>query len=91
MAAAINISWTTYAWEDYLYWQETDEVILGKINSLLKECVRTPFTGRGKPEPLKGDRKGFWSRRITQEHRFIYKLSGDTLYIAQCRFHYDDK
>jgi toxin YoeB len=53
--------------------------------------MRTPFTGRGKPEPLKQDRKGFWSRRITQEHRLVYKISGDTLYIVQCRFHYDDK
>ena len=59
MAAAINLSWSSYAWEDYLYLQNADEAILTKINELLKECLRTPFTGRGKPEPLKADRKGF--------------------------------
>ena len=90
MAPAVNISWTTYAWEDYLYWQENDEAILAKINKLVKRSVRNPFTGRGKPELLKGDHKGFWSRRITPEHRFLYRISGDTLYIAQCRFHHDD-
>ena len=89
MATAINRS--SYAWQDYLYWQKADEAILTKINELLKQCLRTPFTGRDKSEPLKADRKGFWSRRITQEHRLVYKLSGDTLYIVQCRFHYDDK
>ena len=91
MAAAINLSWSSYAWEDYLYWQQADDAILTKINELLKECLRTPFTGRGKPEPLKADRKGFWSRRITQEHRLVYRAADGNIIIAQCRFHYDDK
>ena len=87
----MNLSWTPKAWEHYLYWQETDKAVLRKLNDLLQECLRTPRTGKGKPEALKGDLRGYWSRRITQEHRFVYRISGDTIYIAQCRFHYDDK
>lgn len=80
------------AWEDYLYWQEADEKILSRINELIKESQRTPFKGTGKPEPLKGSLKGWWSRRITKEDRLVYRVSGkdddQQLEIVQCRFHY---
>lgn len=76
------------AWEQYLYWQEQDRKVLERINALIKECSRTPFKGTGKPEPLRGDLKGYWSRRISDEHRLIYKVSDNGLFIAQCRFHY---
>ncbi len=76
------------AWEDYLYWQKSDKKILKRINRLIEETRRNPFEGIGKPEPLKGDKRGYWSRRITDEHRFVYKPDGDTLKIAQLRYHY---
>ena len=76
------------AWEDYLHWQTADPKLILRINGLLKECLRTPFNGTGKPEPLRGDMKGFWSRRIDQEHRLVYKPSSEGLLIAQCRYHY---
>ena len=80
------------AWSDYLYWQETDEAILKRVNELIKDCVRTPFKGIGKPEPLVGNLKGWWSRRITREHRLVYRIAGtrefQSLEIAACRFHY---
>lgn len=76
------------AWEDYLYWLQTDKVTLKKINQLIKECMREPFSGIGKPEPLKFDMSGCWSRRITSEHRLVYRIEGDTLVIIQCRYHY---
>ncbi len=76
------------AWDDYLYWQSMDRAILSRINELIKECTRTPFTGRGKPEPLRGSLSGWWSRRITQEHRLVYRVEGESLLIAQCRYHY---
>ena len=80
------------AWEDYLHWQSADANVLARLNALIKECQRTPFTGTGKPEPLKGDLKGWWSRRVTLEDRLIYRVSGggvaQQLEIAQCRFHY---
>lgn len=80
------------AWEDYLHWQANDPNILGRLNGLIKECRRTPFTGTGKPEPLKGDLKGHWSRRITLEDRLVYRVSGtgdeQRLEIVQCRLHY---
>ena len=76
------------AWEDYLYWQSSDRQQLKKINALLRECLRTPFAGTGKPEPLKGEFAGWWSRRIDQEHRLVYRATGDSLLIAQCRYHY---
>ena len=87
----MRLSWDEDAWEQYLYWQTADLAILRKINGLLKECIRTPFAGTGKPELLKGNMRGYWSRRITQEHRLVYKVAGEELRIAQCRFHYDDK
>jgi toxin YoeB len=76
------------AWEDYLHWQAQDAKTLERINSLIKECQRTPFTGTGKPEPLRGDLRGWWSRRITLEHRLVYRVEGENLMIAQCRHHY---
>ena len=85
------IAWDEEAWEQYLYWQRTDPGILRKINGLLKECLRTPHAGTGKPEALQGDLRGYWSRRISQEHRLVSKATSDELRIAACRFHYDDK
>ena len=76
------------AWDDYLYWQRTDRKLLEKINTLIKETQRTPFEGIGKPEPLKYGFPGYWSRRINSEHRMVYKINGDSLNIAQQRYHY---
>jgi toxin YoeB len=77
------------SWEDYQYWIKTDKKILARINDLIKDISRTPYTGIGKPESLKYKYKGFWSRRITDEHRLIYQVKGDELLIVKCRFHYD--
>ena len=82
------LSFSDDAWEDYLYWQQNDKNILKKINRLIKEIQREPFDGIGEPEPLKYNWSGYWSRRITIEHRLIYKVYDDTLMIAQCRYHY---
>jgi toxin YoeB len=76
------------AWEDYLYWQAQDAKLLERLNVLIRECQRTPFSGTGKPEPLRGDLRGWWSRRLTLEHRLVYRVEGDSLLIAQCRYHY---
>lgn len=80
------------AWEDYQYWQQHDRSILMRVNELIKDAARTPFSGIGKPEPLVGNLKGWWSRRITREHRLVYRLAGtgeaQSLEIAACRFHY---
>ncbi|MFO1258118.1 MAG: Txe/YoeB family addiction module toxin [Gammaproteobacteria bacterium] len=76
------------AWEDYLYWQNNNQKILQRINQLIKDALRTPFTGLGKPEPLKFDMAGCWSRRIDAEHRLVYKPDQDKLIIIQCRYHY---
>lgn len=84
----MNIIWTPLAWEDYEYWQKTDPDKTEKINALIKDCKRNPFNGLGKPEPLKGNLKGFWSRRITLEHRLVYTASSVAITIVQCRFHY---
>jgi len=88
----MKILWTDLAWQDYLFWQETDRDVLRKINDLVKDVRRSPFKGIGKPEPLKGNLKGWWSRRITGQHRFVYRVQGkgdaQQLEIAQCRFHY---
>lgn len=83
-----NICWTPTAWSEYIYWQGEDRKIPTRINDLIKDILRDPFHGIGKPEPLKGSLKGFWSRRITQEHRLVYKVDDDSLYVLQCRFHY---
>ncbi len=84
----MNILFTDDAWEDYLYWQQTDKQTLKKINQLLKEVQRTPFTGIGKPEPLKHQLQGCWSRRIDSEHRLVYEIVDNTLRVIGCRFHY---
>lgn len=76
------------AWEDYLFWQKTDKKILLRINLLIKEICRTPYEGIGKPEPLKHALAGYWSRRINDEHRIVYKVEGESLFIAQLRYHY---
>ena len=80
------------AWEDYLHWQAADPNTLERLNGLIKECMRSPFKGTGKPEPLRGDLQGWWSRRITLEDRLVYRIAGrgevQQLEIAQCRFHY---
>ena len=76
------------AWEDYLYWQKNDKSVLKKINALIKESICTPFEGTGKPEALKENLAGFWSRRINLEHRLVYKAEDRAIYILQCRYHY---
>jgi toxin YoeB len=75
-------------WDDYLYWQQTDRAMLRKINQLIRDIQREPFTGLGKPEPLQYGFSGAWSRRITDEHRLVYAIAEDTVDILQCRFHY---
>ena len=84
----MKIIFSTQAWEDYLHWQSTDLKVLRRINDLIKEVTRTPFQGTGKPEPLKHVLAGYWSRRVTEEHRMIYKVDGGSLLIAQLRYHY---
>ena len=76
------------AWEDYLYGQKSDRKILNRINALIQAIQRQPFEGIGKPEPLKHGLSGYWSRRITDEHRMVYKVEGDAILIAQLRYHY---
>ncbi len=76
------------AWEDYLYWQKSDRKVLNRINALIQAIQRQPFEGIGKPEPLKHGLSGYWSRRITDEHRMVYKVEGDAILIAQLRYHY---
>ena len=83
------ITFTENAWEDYVYWQSIDKKIIKKINKLIKQIQRTPFEGTGKPEPLKYDLAGYWSRRIDQEHRLIYQVEENEIIIISCRFHYD--
>ncbi|MEO5372810.1 MAG: Txe/YoeB family addiction module toxin [Alphaproteobacteria bacterium] len=88
----MNLLWTRQAWGDYLYWQTTDKAILRKINDLIRDVTRQPFAGLGKPEPLRGTLAGWWSRRITGDHRLVYRVSGNgtdqRVEIAQCRYHY---
>lgn len=82
------VSFDPLAWEAYVHWQSQDKATLRKINTLIKECQRHPFEGTGKPEPLKGELSGFWSRRINREHRLVYRIKNNMLQIAQCRYHY---
>lgn len=84
----ILLSWTELSWESYLYWQVTNKKILRKINELIKDIKRSPFDGIGKPEPLKFDLAGKWSRRINNEHRLVYEMRDNELIIFQCRYHY---
>lgn len=76
------------AWDDYLYWQQQDRRMVARINTLIKAVQREPFAGIGKPEPLKHALAGYWSRRITDEHRMVYRIDRDSMLIAQLRFHY---
>ena len=90
----MNFEFTENAWEEFVYWIETDADIVVKIKELLQDIKKTPFAGIGKPEPLKYDLKGYWSRRITGEHKLVYKVEGkkgtsQKCFIIQCRFHYD--
>jgi toxin YoeB len=84
-----RITWTQAAWTDYLYWQGQDRKTLKRINTLLQNCVRDPYDGIGKPEPLKENLSGFWSRRIDDLHRVIYRVDGEDLIVIACRYHYD--
>lgn len=85
---ARNLTFTDRAWDDYLWWQDNDPATLKRLNTLIKESQRTPFAGTGKPEPLKNDLKGFWSRRITQADRLVYRVTSGSIDIVACRFHY---
>lgn len=76
------------AWDDYIYWQNNDKQLLKKVNQLIKDIKRAPFEGIGKPEPLKYELSGFWSRRITDEHRLVYAVDENSVSIVSCRFHY---
>ncbi len=76
------------AWEDYLFWQKSDKKILNRINTLIKDIKREPFEGVGKPEPLKHALSGYWSRRINDEHRIVYRVNDNSIFIAQLRYHY---
>lgn len=84
----MKLTWSSSSWDDYLYWQKVDKKIVKRINDLIKSCKRTPFEGIGKPEALKGDLQGYWSRRITSEHRLVYKYDKEQILIASCRYHY---
>lgn len=88
----MRVEFSSRSWEEYRYFQANDVKLLHKLNTLIKECRRSPFRGLGKLEPLGGNLKGFWSRRVDQEHRLVYRVSGSgdaqALQIAQCRYHY---
>jgi toxin YoeB len=84
----VNLVFSEQAWEDYLYWQKIDRKLLQRVNALIKQIIRTPHSGTGKPEPLKHALTGYWSRRINSEHRIVYKISDGSLLIAQLRYHY---
>jgi toxin YoeB len=84
----VRIIFSEHAWEDYLYRQQTDRKLLLRVNVLIREIQRAPFEGQGKPEALKHALSGYWSRRITDEHRIVYRVEGDALLIAQLRYHY---
>jgi toxin YoeB len=84
----VKIVFSSQSWDEYLYWQKTDKHTLKRINDLIKDIKRTPYKGKGKPELLKYALTGYWSRRINDEHRLIYKAKDDTLFVAQLRYHY---
>jgi toxin YoeB len=88
MSGALNIMWTAEAWDDYVYWQGQDKKTLKRINQLIKDTQRSPFEGIGKPEPLKENLTGFWSRRIDETNRLVYEFSGNQINIISCRYHY---
>ncbi|MBQ9827706.1 MAG: Txe/YoeB family addiction module toxin [Lachnospiraceae bacterium] len=85
---SLILQWSQDAWDEYLYWQVWDKRILKRINLLIKDIMRDPFSGVGKPEPLKGNLRGFWSRRINDEHRLVYAVKHDSVCIISCRNHY---
>ena len=85
----MTLSWYPVAWEQYIEWQTVDKNIVKRINELVKECMRTPFHGKGKPEMLRANLAGYWSRRITDEHRLVYRVEGDILFIMRCKNHYE--
>lgn len=88
----MKLIFSSRAWDEYLYWQAEDAKLLERVNALLKECMRDPFRGTGKPEPLGQNMSGWWSRRINREHRLVYRVTGSSeaqaLEVAQCRYHY---
>lgn len=88
MSGALNVMWTADAWDDYVYWQGQDRKTLRRINQLVKEVQRSPFEGVGKPEPLKENLTGFWSRRIDETNRLVYEIDGGQINIVSCRYHY---
>ncbi|SDJ64110.1 toxin YoeB [Pseudomonas delhiensis] len=85
----VSVAFTDHGWDDYQYWKGQDPKISAALDRLIGECLRTPFSGTGKPEALKGNLTGFWSRRITHEHRLVYLFEDGQLFIVQCRYHYD--
>jgi len=85
----MQIQFSSKAWEDYLYWQQIDKKMVKKINDLIREIARSPYEGIGKPEPLKHALRGYWSRRITEEHRLVYRVECSVIQIAQARYHYE--
>lgn len=86
----MKLIWESRGWNDYLFWQENDKKTLKRINSIIKDMLRDPFFGIGKPEALKENLSGYWSRRISDEHRIVYKVTGDALLIIACKGHYSD-
>ena len=84
----MNKFFTDESWADYVFWQENDKRFIKRVNELIKEIERSPFTGIGKPEPLKHHLSGYWSRRINEEHRLIYRVEQDRMIILSCRYHY---
>ena len=85
----MKLTFSSKAWANYLYWQKTDQSMITRINRLIKNIQREPYTGIGKPEPLKHSLAGYWSRRINDEHRIVNKVEGDQIFIAQLRYHYE--
>ncbi len=85
----MKLTFSSKAWANYLYWQKTDQSMITRINRLIKDIQREPYKGIGKPEPLKHSLSGYWSRRINDEHRIVYKVMGNQIFIAQLRYHYE--
>lgn len=85
----MQLTWLPGGWDDYLYWQKNDRKTVERVNELIRDTLRNPTSGIGKPEPLRSNLKGWWSRRITQEHRLVYRIDEKSIVILQCRFHYD--
>ncbi|WP_420956135.1 Txe/YoeB family addiction module toxin [Burkholderia gladioli] len=88
VASNCKVAWSDHAWDDYLYWQKHRPEMVDEINRLIEEISRDPFEGTGKPEPLRGDLTGFWSRRITKEDRLVYIVMEGVIHVVMCRFHY---